>query len=111
MAPRSTKFGSPSAQVLVSNSADLYHGPCSNVVESRCLTYSYKFHSRHEYLFLFISTMVVVAFVGGKGGLGRAVLDATAKAGEHKAIVLSRTVSSPALSLQCNGVKNRLFRQ
>ena len=55
--------------------------------------------------------MVVVAFVGGKGGLGRAVLDATAKAGEHKAIVLSRTVSSPALSLQCNGVKNRLFRQ
>ena len=55
--------------------------------------------------------MVVVAVAGGTGGLGRAVLDAIAKAGEHKAIVLSRTVSSPALSLQCNNVKHRLFRQ
>lgn len=44
-------------------------------------------------------TMVVVAVAGGTGGVGRTVLDAIAKAGEHKAIVLSRTVSSPMLSL------------
>lgn len=41
--------------------------------------------------------MVVVAVAGGTGGVGRTVLDAIAKAGEHKAIVLSRTVSSPML--------------
>ena len=44
-------------------------------------------------------TMVVVAIAGGTGGVGRTVLDAIAEAGEHKAIVLSRTVSSSMLSL------------
>jgi saccharopine dehydrogenase-like NADP-dependent oxidoreductase len=39
--------------------------------------------------------MVVVAVAGGTGGLGRTVLDAIADSGEHNAIVLSRTVSSP----------------
>ena len=39
--------------------------------------------------------MVVVAIAGGTGGVGRTVLDAIVKAGQHKAIVLSRTVSSP----------------
>ncbi|KAK7429146.1 hypothetical protein QQZ08_004361 [Neonectria magnoliae] len=34
--------------------------------------------------------MVVVAIAGGTGGVGRAVLDAIAKSGKHKAIVLSR---------------------
>lgn len=43
--------------------------------------------------------MVVVAIAGGTGGVGRTVVDAIAEAGEHKAIVLSRTVSSPMLSL------------
>lgn len=43
--------------------------------------------------------MVIVAVAGGTGGVGRAVLDAIAKSGEHKAIVLSRTVSSPVLSV------------
>ena len=43
--------------------------------------------------------MVVVAVAGGTGGVGRTVLDAIAKAGEHRAIVLSRTVSSSMLSL------------
>ena len=38
-------------------------------------------------------TMVVVAIAGGTGAVGRTVLDAIAKAGEHDAIVLSRTVS------------------
>jgi NAD dependent epimerase/dehydratase family enzyme len=37
--------------------------------------------------------MVVVAVAGGTGGVGRTLLDAIAKAGEHTAIVLSRTVS------------------
>ncbi len=55
--------------------------------------------------------MVVVAVAGGTGGLGRTVLDAIAKAGEHKAIVLSRTVSSPMLSLQSNNVKTTMSRQ
>jgi len=39
--------------------------------------------------------MVVVAIAGGTGGVGRTVLDAIAVSGEHNAIVLSRTVSSP----------------
>lgn len=39
--------------------------------------------------------MVVVAIAGGTGGVGRTVLDAIAEAGEHQAIVLSRTVSLP----------------
>lgn len=43
--------------------------------------------------------MVVVAIAGGTGSVGRTVLDAIADTGEHKAIVLSRTVSSPMLSL------------
>ena len=55
--------------------------------------------------------MVVVAIAGSTGGDGRTVLDAISKAGEHKAIVLSRTVSSPMLSLQCNNIKLKLFRQ
>ena len=55
--------------------------------------------------------MVVVAVAGGTGGLGRAVLDAIANAGEHKAIVLSRTVSSPLPSLQCNNINHWIFRQ
>ena len=38
--------------------------------------------------------MVVVAIAGGTGGVGRTVVDAIARVGEHKAIVLSRTVSS-----------------
>ncbi|TGJ83449.1 hypothetical protein E0Z10_g5288 [Xylaria hypoxylon] len=37
--------------------------------------------------------MVVVAVAGGTGGVGRAVLDAIAKSGEHQAIVLSRTAA------------------
>ena len=37
--------------------------------------------------------MVVVAIAGGTGGVGRTVSDAIMEAGEHKAIVLSRTVS------------------
>ncbi|KAF2965337.1 hypothetical protein GQX73_g8240 [Xylaria multiplex] len=37
--------------------------------------------------------MVVVAVAGGTGGVGRTVLDAIAKSGEHQAIVLSRTVA------------------
>ncbi|KAI1654733.1 hypothetical protein F4813DRAFT_398857 [Daldinia decipiens] len=45
--------------------------------------------------------MVVVAVAGGTGGVGRAVLDAIAKSGRHRAIVLSRTVSS----LQQNNVE------
>lgn len=55
--------------------------------------------------------MVVVAVAGGTGGVGRTVLDAIAKAGEHKAIVLSRTVSLPMLSIQCNNVNPTLLRQ
>ena len=55
--------------------------------------------------------MVVVAVAGGTGGLGRAVLDAIGEAGEHTAIVLSRTVSSLWLSLQCNKIKHGLLRQ
>lgn len=39
--------------------------------------------------------MVVVAVAGGTGGVGRTILDAIAESGEHKAIILSRTVSSP----------------
>jgi swainsonine biosynthesis oxidoreductase SwnN len=39
--------------------------------------------------------MVVAAIAGGTGGVGRTVLDAIAASGEHNAIVLSRTVSSP----------------
>ncbi|KID83601.1 NmrA family transcriptional regulator [Metarhizium guizhouense ARSEF 977] len=37
--------------------------------------------------------MVVVAVAGGTGGVGRTVLDAIAKSGQHQAIVLSRTTS------------------
>lgn len=55
--------------------------------------------------------MVVVAIAGGTGGVGRTVLDAIVEAGEHKAIVLSRTVSSPLLSLQCSSIYYALFRQ
>ena len=43
--------------------------------------------------------MVVVAIAGGTGGVGRTVLDAIVEAGEHQAIVLSRTVSPLLLSL------------
>ena len=43
--------------------------------------------------------MVVVTIAGGTGGVGHTVLDAIAEVGEHRAIVLSRTVSSPLLSL------------
>ncbi|EXU97980.1 short chain dehydrogenase family protein [Metarhizium robertsii] len=39
--------------------------------------------------------MVVVAVAGGTGGVGRTVLDAIAKSGQHQAIVLSRTTSVP----------------
>ncbi|KPM42090.1 hypothetical protein AK830_g4484 [Neonectria ditissima] len=35
--------------------------------------------------------MVVVAIAGGTGGVGRTVLDAIAKSGKHKAVILSRT--------------------
>ncbi|EFY84399.1 NmrA family transcriptional regulator [Metarhizium acridum CQMa 102] len=38
--------------------------------------------------------MVVVAVAGGTGGVGRTVLDAIAKSGQHQAIVLSRTTSA-----------------
>ncbi|KAK2839265.1 hypothetical protein FQN49_006314 [Arthroderma sp. PD_2] len=38
--------------------------------------------------------MVVVAVAGGTGGVGRTVLDAIAKSGEHKAIVLSRMAAN-----------------
>lgn len=48
-----------------------------------------------------VSTMVVVAVAGGTGGVGRTVLDAIAKSGQHQAIVLSRTVSLPAPSRSC----------
>lgn len=41
--------------------------------------------------------MVVVAVAGGSGAVGRTVLDAVVKSGEHEPIVLSRTVSSPLL--------------
>lgn len=41
--------------------------------------------------------MVTVAVAGGTGGVGRTVLDAIARSGEHNAIVLSRTVSLPVL--------------
>ena len=101
MAPRSIKFGSPSAQVVVSNSVDLYQEPVQSVIETWYLTSFRKLPSTHEYRFLYFLTftMVVVAVAGGTGGLGRTVLDAIAKAGVHKAIVLSRTVSSPILSL------------
>ncbi|KJK74450.1 hypothetical protein H634G_10357 [Metarhizium anisopliae BRIP 53293] len=37
--------------------------------------------------------MVVVAVAGGTGGVGRTVLDAIAKSGQHQAIVLSRITS------------------
>ncbi|KAM3509770.1 hypothetical protein MY11210_006173 [Beauveria gryllotalpidicola] len=40
--------------------------------------------------------MVVVAVAGGTGGVGRTVLDAIAKSGEHEAIVLSRTETAAA---------------
>lgn len=43
--------------------------------------------------------MVVVAIAGGTGGVGHTVLDAIVEAGEHKAIVLSRTVSLSMLSI------------
>lgn len=39
--------------------------------------------------------MVVAAIAGGTGGVGRTVLGAIAESGEHNAIILSRTVSSP----------------
>ena len=55
--------------------------------------------------------MVVVAIAGGTGGVGRTVLDAIAEAGEHKAIVLSRTVSLPMLSLEYSNIESALFRQ
>ncbi|KAI2623010.1 hypothetical protein GGS26DRAFT_600627 [Hypomontagnella submonticulosa] len=38
--------------------------------------------------------MVTVAVAGGTGGVGRTVLDAIARSGEHNAIVLSRTAVS-----------------
>lgn len=41
--------------------------------------------------------MAVVAVAGGTGGVGRTVLDAIAKSGRHKAIVLSRGVRLLAL--------------
>lgn len=42
--------------------------------------------------------MVVVA-IAGTGGVGRTILDAIHKSGEHKAIVLSRTVSSLSVAV------------
>ena len=56
--------------------------------------------------------MVVVA-VAGTGGVGRTVLDAIAASGEHNAIVLSRTVSSPnaIVFVQKYLNHNTLFRQ
>ncbi|KAI1840730.1 hypothetical protein JX265_002093 [Neoarthrinium moseri] len=38
--------------------------------------------------------MAIVAVAGGTGGVGRTVLDAITKSGEHQAIVISRTVAS-----------------
>nr|AQV04221.1 SwnN [Chaetothyriaceae sp.] len=38
--------------------------------------------------------MVVVAIAGGTGGVGRTVLDAIAKSGQHRAVVLSRTAAA-----------------
>lgn len=56
--------------------------------------------------------MVVVAVAGGTGAVGRTVLDAVAKSGEHTAIVLSRTVSSLVLLALCNyNIILMLFRQ
>lgn len=46
--------------------------------------------------------MVVVAIAGGTGNLGKTVLDAIAKSGQHEAIVLSRTVSLPEPSSPFN---------
>lgn len=57
---------------------------------------SYKLKALHPHIIEsnFRFTMVVVAIAGGTGGVGRTVVDAIARVGEHKAIVLSRTVSS-----------------
>ena len=56
--------------------------------------------------------MVVVAIAGGTGGVGRTVLDAIAESGEHNAIVLSRTVSSPKrCSFRSNPIQLTLSRQ
>jgi hypothetical protein len=49
----------------------------------------------HSSIYFLAHTMVIVAIAGGTGGVGRTVLDAIAESGEHNAIVLSRTVSSP----------------
>lgn len=88
MLPLSRRLGSPSSRKIFNNSGDLYHGTDSSVIE-----FWSEFHSH----FSLLCTMVVVAVAGGTGGVGRTVLDAIAKSGEHKAIVLSRTVSSSIL--------------
>ena len=54
--------------------------------------------------------MVVVAIAGGTGGVGRTVLDAITESGEHSAIVLSRTVSSPDAIASIHNIKLALFR-
>ena len=55
--------------------------------------------------------MTAVAIAGGTRALNCTVLDAIAKAGEHKAVVLLGTVSSPMLSLLCNNIKSPIIRQ
>lgn len=57
----------------------------------------------HQYSLpiVLVSTMVVVAVAGGTGGVGRTVLDAIAKSGQHQAIVLSRIVSLLVPSCSC----------
>jgi shikimate 5-dehydrogenase len=55
--------------------------------------------------------MVVTAVAGGTGGVGRTVLDAIAESGEHRAIVLSRTVSLPRnITAFDQNIKFLLFR-
>lgn len=48
--------------------------------------------SLHYHSIFSHTIMAVVAVAGGTGGVGRTVLDAIAKSGRHKAIVLSRGV-------------------
>ena len=68
--------------------------------------------STHKYLYSFLTfAMVFIAVAGGTGVFGRNVLDFVAKAGEHKDIVLSRTVSWPMLSLSCNNIISPIIRQ
>lgn len=69
-----------------------------------------KYLSSHDLSILLVYAMVIVAVAGGTGGVGRTVLDAIAKSGEHSAIVLSRTVSSPDYVTSIQSSQNFTFK-